>query len=410
MFLENNLTTIAQTVATPNPEKQKYCFEVTTTQLCNMRCTYCFENIGGHLEDKRNLNDYIPNIIEKAKLMLTYPDFTEKYGGIHFAFWGGESSMNMRMIKQIVDEFINYPEITFFTYSNGLDVRGLYKYLDSLKAKRPDIVDRFTLQFSYDGKAVHDLTRFDTKGNPTADKVIKNLTKFHENGFSPTVKSTIRHQDFKYMIDSWKDINELSNTLSERFDFNGISYAPTIDEDHSTDEVHFKDFKEAVVGIAKLELARSKEDKPRLLSWFDGQKGQCAVGSTMGCLSVDGNYYLCHAGNYADDETKEAFKIANINDADDVFLDNILKSSEKINNIRKDHTDPLDCQTCSATNCPRCEVINYDKSQKKTFDEKWTEYNVDYMGFCRYWKFFGLVDRALQQKIYDEKNSTVKPV
>lgn len=380
-------------------EKNHYCFEITTTQLCNMRCTYCFENIGGHLDDVRNLNDYIPNIIEKSKLMLSNEEFKQKYSGIHFSFWGGESSMNMKMIHSVVDEFFNNKNCTFFIYSNGFAVDHLLQYLLKLKNKDASIVDRFKIQFSYDGNPVHDKTRFDINGNVTGETVIKNLIKFHENGFNVTIKSTIRHQDFKYMVDAWKDIANLYELINDRFKFTSIHYAPTIDEDHQMDDIHFEEFKLAVIEIAKLELKRRKSGLPHLMSWFGGKKGQCAVGANMGCLSVDGNYYVCHAGNYANAENKKSFTISNIRTSNDQFLDDILIKSKEIFGIKENFTEDINCQNCSATNCPRCEVINYTKSKKETFDERWTEYNVDYIGFCRYWKFFGLVDRALQQKL-----------
>lgn len=377
----------------------KYCFEVTTTQLCNMRCTYCFENIGGHLDDQRNLNDYIPNIISKAKLMLEHPKFQEKYNGVHFAFWGGESSMNMKMIQAIVNEFHDDERCTFFMYSNGYEVDHLLKYINSIKEKTPNIVDRYDIQFSYDGKLPHDLTRFDINGNKTSDKIIENLHKFHRNGFKVTLKSTIKYDHFKHMVGAWREFDSLSREFIEKYNFNGIRYAPTIDEDHNENENYFTEFKEAVIEITKLELQRSKDGLGTLMGWFGGTKGQCSVGSSMGCLSVDGNYYVCHAGNYATPETKKDFTITNIRESNDKFLDDILSMSNKIMDIKKSFTEADGCQTCSATNCPRCEAINYEKSNEEDFASKWTEYNVDYMGFCRYWKFFGLVDRALQQKI-----------
>lgn len=378
--------------------KNKYTFEITTTQLCNMRCTYCFENIGGHLDDPRNLNDYIPNIIEKAKLMLEYPSFKEQYNGIHFSFWGGESSMNMKMIKDIVNEFYKNKDCSFFMYSNGLEVDALLKYLLKLKEDAPDIVDRYRIQFSYDGQPVHDMTRLDIKGISTGKRILENVMKFNEAGFKVSIKSTIRHDDFKFMADAWKDIDSLDKTLKEKYDYN-ITYSPTIDEDHHLDDKYFEEFKNSVIEIAKLEFERRQKGLPHLMSWFGGRKGQCSVGATMGCLSVDGNYYLCHAANYASAEDKKSFSISNIRASNDQFLDDILIKSKEIFGIKENFTEDINCQNCSATNCPRCEVINYAKSKKETFDERWTEYNVDYIGFCRYWKFFGLVDRALQQKL-----------
>ena len=382
-------------------KKGKYNFEITTTQLCNMRCTYCFENIGGFLEDKRNLNDYIPGIIDKANKMLEHYEFKKKYDGINFVFWGGESSMNMKMIRALVDEFAPKENCSFFMYSNGYSMDTLYNYLAELKQKYASITKRYQIQFSYDGKELHDQNRFGVNGELTSDTVIKNMYKFYDLGFYTGLKSTIKHDQLDKMVGAWKDFDKISRDIYSKYGFH-IKYGPTIDENHKMEDNYFEMFKESIKEIAKLELQRNKDGLPLLLSWWNGIKATCAVNGHMGCFGVDGNYYVCHAGSYANEETKKEFKIADVKQSDEDFLTAVFEASERISSIKENKVEDFNCESCSATNCPRCEVIVYDKSQKETFDEKWTDYNVDYLGFCRYWKFFGIVDRALQIKLSRE--------
>lgn len=378
-----------------------YTFEITTTQLCNMRCTYCFENLGGFLEDSTNLNDYIPNIISKAHLMLTDENFRKSFNGVHFSFWGGESSMNMKMIKAVFDEFHDHPECSFFMYTNGYQMKPLFAYLMSLKNINPGLMDKLHLQFSYDGMPIHDLERFSKDGKTTSQDILDNLDMFHAEGFKVTIKSTLKHVHFPRMVEAWKDIDALDRKLRDKYGFEEIFYTPTIDENSDGTDEDFEEFKKSIIEIAKLEQERAKEGKHLLLGWWNGIRGRCAVGSTMGCLSTDGNHYLCHVGSYMDTgEDKENFTIGNIKDTDEDFLENILRVSNKIQATRGAFQG-LECSTCPATNCPKCEAHTMMRSEKENFEDKWIDFANNYKGFCRYWEFFGLVDRALQQKLND---------
>ena len=148
------------------------CFEVT--DKCNLACTYCgYRNMyGGY--DERIGTDLD---IEKAKTVLdsmcilwssNNGAFTQK--AIDIAFYGGEPTLNMNFIIQIID-YVKSLKCTnrFFTFSMTTNALLLHKYMDFLAE------NEIRLLISLDGNEKGSIHRKDIHNNPTFERVTRNI-------------------------------------------------------------------------------------------------------------------------------------------------------------------------------------------------------------------------------------------
>ena len=80
------------------------------SEQCNLNCSYCDM-------DKKSNKSIDPDlyILEVRKMLAKNPDEP-----IKLDFFGGEPLIQLPMIKQIIKEFEDEPNITFFMPTNGL--------------------------------------------------------------------------------------------------------------------------------------------------------------------------------------------------------------------------------------------------------------------------------------------------
>ena len=86
--------------------REFYVLEITSSDQCTMRCSYCFEKGCGY-DKTKTLNSDMPNIIEKIDLLLEDEKFNDIFRGIQLDFWGGEPTMNMLPIQTLVEKYKN---------------------------------------------------------------------------------------------------------------------------------------------------------------------------------------------------------------------------------------------------------------------------------------------------------------
>lgn len=128
------------------------------TQMCNLRCSYCYEQHNGQKLDYYS----IKKIIDKE-----YEDTSDLERQVYF--FGGEPFIEFDLIKQTVDYIENKYSNFRTSYSvttNGTLVHGdIKKFLIKLS-------HRFEIVLSIDGnKKMHDLNRCFSDGKGSFDKI-----------------------------------------------------------------------------------------------------------------------------------------------------------------------------------------------------------------------------------------------
>lgn len=357
-----------------------YAYEVTTTQKCDMACTYCFE--GEELQNtakQRSTDDIIRSVHE----MLQDDEFMKVYDGVILNFWGGEPTQNPKMIIQLINEFKDQ-NVHFFMYTNGFNRHNIERIINNFKLWIDDN-SRLTYQISYDGIS-HDRERIDHKGEGTADRILENIkylkTRFPEISFN--LKSTLPVEELTNIVKHWEHFKHLVD------EFSTFRWAPTLE--YTNKYILSKEFVDEVEQqfkiLAKREIEYYKENNRFVWSWFGtGERSVCTAGMNIGNVDIDGNLLPCHGAIYS--PNKEDFIFGHITDENVPSL--IMKAHERHKSILE---VPEHCRGCEATVCYQCPIVNYDNSKAKTYEEKYHDPKDD---LCQIYKAFGRIDRTVQR-------------
>jgi uncharacterized protein len=368
-----------------NKKKGFFAFEINTTHACNMACSYCFES-------ETSQEPYIIDsdlIIKRIDELLKDEWFNSKYKGLKLDFWGGEPTLNLGLMKTLIDRYVENPKVMFHVYSNGYQMDDFYNLLKAYKK----YYRKFDIQFSYDGQPIHDIHRKTKRGNSTAATVLKNTERFYELGFPIFFKSTITPDDFKYLSQVWDEFKIFYDKYNGR-GLKTFNYHPTIDY-HNKYNGHIEDFEKSILEIAKKEIDFYKENGEFLMAWFKGGKPLCSAGKNMIIVDTDNDVFFCHGVLY--NEFKDQLKITNIKN--DTFVRDIQINHEKIDSWKiEEHKE---CKNCSATLCMRCNAKKYELSSKTEMGSKWHD-NPIQKNLCRYFKMFGTIHRAMRKIILEE--------
>jgi radical SAM protein with 4Fe4S-binding SPASM domain len=366
------------------PAGKTYTFEVTTTQQCNLGCSYCFEGCGDNPSENHKLNatllskDQVSLLKEKIYYKL---DNLEEDSQVKIDFWGGEPTLNLPLIKSFIEEFKG-KNVRFHIYTNGYDIRGLEQL--ALPSVR--------IQVSYDG-AIPDPFRLTLTGKDSTQKVRENILKLLEiPNIDLHLKATLVPEYFRYLEDIWEDYADLYYKFKDK----GIKlpYSPTIDYYEDTKHNNYMDvYKEKIISITKKELEFAEKNGENLLSWYGGVKGsQCSAGQSIVAVTVEGEVLACHGAIYQ--ENREELHLADIEDSTENFFTKLKDFSNKISQY--EYSTPSYCNICPATTCVKCPVLKSSISTKDTLEERWYDDN-NQPQMCSYFQYFGKVDRAFQE-------------
>lgn len=350
-----------------------FSIEVTTTDSCNFDCDYCFErefNVTRSILDKN-----YDTLVERMNELIDSEWLDTIADDIQITFWGGEPSLNLTMIEDIVRDFKDDKRISFFIYTNGSRIEELLPTLMSVKP-------RFRVQVSYDGLPIHDLRRTDRKGEKTSHIIRKAITLLKENGIPFGLKSTVMYEDFKYIPEAWDDIYK----LKQEFD-KGIKYALTVDYHNIKVLDYIDEIEEALLKISRKEIKYHKETEEFLSNIFSSSKRICQT-DRMITIDTKGKVYFCHGCIYSDVSEKLHFT--------DIFDDDFVKKVEdNFNKFSKGKEVPIEeCSECVALSCLRCSVKKFENSSKSDLVEKWYDYPCQ-KDLCSYYKLIGKIGRAM---------------
>ena len=347
---------------------KKYIFaEITLTNNCNCKCSYCFEGL--HTCQPRKLD------VEKRQIELLVDackNFDkDKYESFIISFWGGEPFMNTEFMYEIIKNTCNFDFVKYHCYSNGTLINK-YKDLVSQEFFQKK-KDSFHFQLSFDGEPHHTIKR----GN-TSEQVFETAQYLFDQGIQFSFKATLSYDMIYALPEIWDSYKQ----LSDRFD-NTVTYFPTLDTATTPDPSIFEIWKKVTLEVAKKEYQYIKQYGRPLWQWFShGRKMNCGLGNSIH-MHNDGNIYICHGCPYLSNSKR--FITQNINTINSLY--EVI--SEKFN-MELDDT----CKKCEATHCSACHV-----TQLKDTDDiykNWSSCRSNNPEKCKYYKWFGYVSKLLK--------------
>ena len=412
----------------PPDNKEIFSFEITTTALCNLECSYCFE---GEKIDKTKLNDTeekVNNIISNILTLSKTEYFSNRFNEILITFWGGEPTLNQKFIIDIMDKLkdkeTDSMKFSYMIYTNGYKYKLIEEILEFMKTT--NILSKLNLQISYDGKIINDKYRLTKSKESSRDQVLSNFFKIARTYSVGQLhlKATIPLDMTDTIFENWKEFYQFRLLLSQ-MDIKalniGVEYSPTLDYINllpsQTKEALAKDFENRITEIAKLEYDYYLTYGRHLMTWFSGKemRNNCSAGSNLINLNVDGSINYCHGSLYTkfkndlrlDDKCFNELKFTNLLSNDDIErINEFIRYFEKQSqNYYRFNTG---CIGCEATYCTVCPAMLYSLNKQKynypTMEENLYHNNEEFLN-CKFFKVFGKVDRALQKLINERKNN-----
>jgi len=369
----------------------QFTLEITTTALCNMDCTYCFEGVK---VDKTKLDDKLDILKYRIHEFAESEWFKEHYDLLNLSFWGGEPTLNYDLVNNIIKSFQDRDDFSFHIYTNGYDRKKLEQTIDGVN------LDKVQVQISYDGIEINDIFRITPHGKPTSEQVISNVEHFAKKGVNVSLKATVPIKTMNSFYASWVDYKRLYDDLQGIGENITVRYAPTIDyvAEIPREELGdlIDDFRQDALKIAREEFKFYEKHGHFLCTWFGGSdtKSHCTSGANMHAIDVDGSSYACHGSLYS--PNKGEMKAGHIEDDD--FINNIINMSTEYTASIQEVSDI--CKGCVATTCMICPVVSLDNSDEDNFADRWTDRWVTNM--CGFFKAFGEIDRTVQAVIEKE--------
>jgi uncharacterized protein len=379
-----------------NNKSNQFTLEITTTALCNLGCSYCFEGVKTNTQ---RLDDKVDLVKKRIYEFIESDFFINNYDNLNISFWGGEPTLNGKLIIDIMQEFQRYDYIGFHIYTNGYNRKRLDDILDNVDCSKLHI------QISYDGKEINDKFRITHSGKPTSSQVVENIEYFAKKGIGLSLKSTIPLKSMTGLYKTWLDFKDLHQKLNNIGKNITVSYAPTIDYVEEIPKENLPEliesFRKEMLKIAKEEISFYEEHGRHLCTWFNGSdsKQHCASGAHMHAIDVDGKSYACHGSLYS--PNKELMQGSDIQK--NSFVQDVEKMAKSYQIPIRDMSDT--CKGCVATTCMICPVSSLDNSKKEDYFDRWTDRWVNNM--CGFFKSFGEIDRTVQKHLMQKQTEII---
>lgn len=356
---------------------RQFSIELTTTNACSFRCSYCFES---DFRERINLlNKDYDKLVLRLRQLIDSDWMHEIADRVVITFWGGEPTLNSDLIYRIVEEFSNDSRVHFYIYTNGSRINQLIPSI--LK-----VGSRFRVQVSYDGNPIHDLRRRTIDNKPTSGILFKGFETLDRHNIKFGLKSTITYPDFVHIGEAWDDILSLRKKYGRN-----IKYSLTVDYHNTKFEDYRKIVENGLIDIARSEYKFYKIQGYFLSNIFEEQRKTCDMSYIL-AIDVKGNMYPCHGCIYSNEE----LSFGNV--FDNGFIDTVKQNHKKFTYTEK--TDEA-CSNCVALSCIRCNVKKYEMSCKEDFIERWTDYTAQ-KNLCEYYKLAGRIGRGLYKVLLGE--------
>lgn len=357
--------------------------DLNVTSTCNLACTYCSEGFECGLSTafEQNTEVTLDNIEEFMS------SFNDPKRDIYF--WGGEPFVNYEFCRGVMEKFKDNPNYSFFFYTNGVYLK---KYLKDLVAFHEAMPGRLSIQVSYDGKPVNDITRIDKAGNPSSSLVKSNYLAAKNAGLNVRMKSVLTAEHFDKIYEAFLDVIELDE-----------NYFPTPDMYSQLTEEEFMPklevLKEGLTKIAKYIYKNGLP--PEKFGWFQQSRALCAAGINYISVDLNGDISPCHGCMYKESHAHVMGNIFKEADLDKLVQDRTAMYKDALKN------QPLDCINCDSQFCMKCNAATYEKSEKETYLEKWSDHTSNWQ-VCKVFKTNEVVHHALRVALKSYKKPVIK--
>jgi radical SAM protein with 4Fe4S-binding SPASM domain len=246
---------------------------------------------------------------------------------------------------------------------------------------------RLKLQVSYDGKAVNDITRIDKKGDPSSRMVKSNYLAAKEAGLRVNLKSVLTAEHFHLIYEAFLDVISLDE-----------NYFPTPDLYSQLTPEEFAPRLEALkAGLAKIaKHIYQHKLPPEKFGWFTQSRALCSSGINYVSVDLNGDISPCHGCMYKESHAHVMGNILKAPDIDALIKEKSAMYKDALKN------QPLDCQTCDSQFCMKCNSATYEKSEKETYLEKWSDHTSNWQ-VCKVFKSNEIVHHALRTALNSYK-------
>lgn len=365
-----------------------YALEITTTEACNFRCSYCFEK--GTIPNTFNNKD-TDLLIKRVNQLLDDPWFKQEYEGLKIILWGGEPTMNMPLCEAIIKAFEDDERVCFFIYTNG---STMDEFIDTLirvrdKPFMDDEEAKFVVQVSYDGNPINDECRIPRDKDCYSSIIVRNAIQLlYKNKIKFGLKATMSWDHFEWLPLVWEDFHSLYEEFGK-----SISYSVTVDYYDVQFNKYAVIIRESILNIARKEILFYKRNGKFLSNIFADNKAICATGKSMATVDTNGSISYCHGCLYSEND----FIYTSI------FNDNFVEEIKRSHDFFTKHdTEPDECKDCPAGLCLRCNVRKYDASKKEKLQDRWFDY-ASQTELCDYYKMVGKIGTALRLILKEQK-------
>jgi radical SAM protein with 4Fe4S-binding SPASM domain len=356
--------------------------DLNVTSTCNLACTYCSEGYECGLSTAYEENTEVTlDDIEEFMSKINDPK-REIY------FWGGEPFVNWEFCRGVMEKYKDDPNYRFFFYTNGVYLK---KYLKELVRFNEIMPGRLSIQVSYDGKPVNDLTRIDKSGNPSSRLVKSNYLAAKEAGLKVKLKSVLTAEHFNLIYEAFLDVISLDE-----------NYFPTPDMYSQLTREEFAPKLEILnQGLAKIaKYIYTNKLPPEKFGWFTQSRALCSAGINYVSVDLNGDISPCHGCMYKE---SHAHVMGNIKQAPDI--DALIK--EKTDMYRDAlKNQPLNCQECDSQFCMKCNAATFEKSDGETYLDKWSDHTSNWQ-VCTVFKSNEIVHHALRTALKTYKRPSI---
>ena len=318
---------------------------------CNFRCSYCFEVKNGAVESKERLQKKVKERTIEVLHMLS------ELHELRVEFWGGEPTVYFKDIKDIIYEFIDNDDVSFFLYTNGSLVESFKNDLIDINNK---IGKRLQIQVSYDYHDLENNQRFQlNKTIEETDKIVKDAIRFFDrNNFNFGTKSTCTIKDLEEnLYNQYINFENFNKELTHKVRF--VLTPDTL----NVGNVDYEKMNKQFVKLIRYFLKNKEYGRTGFL-WFDmNANADCTGGMNSFQIDLDGKVTYCHGCLYGNDDMFYT-SIFDDNFLYKVDYNYLVRNNKFVKNEQCKKCDTIFCFRCNAVNA-KGNVENWDKSNDK---------------------------------------------
>lgn len=166
---------------------------IMTTEKCNFRCEYCYEEKKKERLDSSKMED----IVQFVKQRIS------NYEGLYIEWFGGEPMLEMGVIEELSKKFIGICKDVKIPYRAGITTNGFFLSIDAVKQLKKLKISNY--QITLDGmRETHDKQRKQANGKGSWETIVNNLREIRDNLNSSTLKFVIRTNITKEIFDDFE--------------------------------------------------------------------------------------------------------------------------------------------------------------------------------------------------------------